>query len=320
MARPIHSPTKKNIDNTGLSTNTTAKYARFINKDGTPNVVRQGAGLFDRYSIYHFLINISNWKFLLLIFSYYMLINLLFAGIYFIFCQNHLIGLIKGTAFETFEEVYFFSSQTLTTVGYGRISPEGLITNTIASTEALIGILTLAIITGLLYGRFVKPKAYIRFSDHAVIAPFRDGKGLMFRMVPIKNARLSEISIQVTASMMVEENGKMINKVFALPLQFSTINILYLGWTVVHPINSDSPIAGMSFEDLEQIDFEFMIYLKAYDEDFSNTVIARTSYTYDEIINGAKFIPMYYDSPEGAGTLLDIRKLNDYTDSPESRI
>ncbi|RQO31578.1 Ion transport 2 domain protein [Taibaiella sp. KBW10] len=320
MAKPIHSPKKKNIDNTGLSTNATVKYARFINKDGTPNVVHQGANILDRYSIYHFLINISNWKFILLIFGYYMLINLLFAGIYYIFCLDHLIGLIKGTAFETFEEVYFFSSQTLTTVGYGRISPEGLVTNTIASTEALIGILTLAIITGLLYGRFVKPKAYIRFSDRAVIAPFQDGKGLMFRMVPIKNARLSEISVQVTASMMVEENGKTINKVFALPLQFSTINILYLGWTVVHPINNDSPIWGMSFADLEVVDFEFMIYLKAYDEDFSNTVISRTSYTYDEIVNGAKFVTMYYDSTEGAGTIIDMKKLHDYTETPESRI
>lgn len=316
----IHTPRKKDIVNTGLNSRATTKYARFINKDGSPNVVWRGSGIFDRYSIYHYLINISNWKFIILIFGYYMLINLLFAGIYYVFCQNHLLGLIKGTPFETFEEVYFFSSQTLTTVGYGRISPEGLLTNTIASTEALIGILTLAIITGLLYGRFVKPKAYIRYSDKAVIAPFQDGKGLMFRLLPIKNARLSEVVVQLTASMMIEENGKTINKYYTLPMQFNTINSLYLSWTIVHPINEDSPIWGMSQQELEEADFEFMVYLKAYDEDFSNTVISRTSYTYDEILNGAKFVPMYYDSEEGEGTIIDASKLNDYTEAPESRI
>lgn len=316
----IHKPGKKDIDNTGLNSRATTKYARFINKDGSPNVVWRGAGILDRYSIYHFLINIPNWKFILLIFGYYMLINLLFAGIYYVGCQNHLLGLIKGTPFETFEEVYFFSSQTLTTVGYGRISPEGLLTNTIASTEALIGILTLAIITGLLYGRFVKPKAYIRYSDNAVIAPFRDGKGLMFRLLPIKNARLSEVVVQLTASMMIEENGKTINKYYSLPMQFNTINSLYLSWTIVHPINEDSPIWGMNMRELEEADFEFMIYLKAYDEDFSNTVISRTSYTYEEILNGTKFIPMYYDSEEGEGTIIDTSKLNEVMETPESRI
>lgn len=316
----IRTPRKKDVANTGLNSSATTKYARFINKDGSPNIRWQGAGILHRYSVYHFLINISNWKFILLIFGYYMLINLIFAVIYYIFCQNHLLGLIKGTPFETFEEVYFFSSQTLTTVGYGRISPQGLVTNTIASTEALIGILTLAIITGLLYGRFVKPKAYIRYSDNAVIAPFQDGKGLMFRLLPIKNARLSEVKVQLTASMMVEENGKTINKYYNLPLQFGTINSLYLSWTVVHPINEDSPIWGMSMEDLVKADFEFIIYLKAFDEDFSNTVISHTSYTYEDILNGHKFIPMYLDSPDGEGTIIDVRKLNEYIETPESRI
>mgnify|MGYP003582693801 CR=1 FL=1 len=316
----IHMPRKKDIVNTGLNSRATTKYARFINKDGSPNVVWRGSGILDRYSIYHYLINIPNWKFIILIFGYYMLINLLFAGIYYVFCQNHLLGLIKGTTFETFEEVYFFSSQTLTTVGYGRISPEGLLTNTIASTEALIGILTLAIITGLLYGRFVKPKAYIRYSDKAVIAPFQDGNGLMFRLLPIKNARLSEVEVKLTASMMIEENGKTINKYYTLPMQFSTINSLYLSWTIVHPINEDSPIWGMNQQELEEADFEFMVYLKAYDEHFSNTVISRTSYTYDEILNGAKFVPMYYDSEEGEGTIIDASKLNETMETPESRI
>ncbi len=303
---------KKAIDNTGLNTSTEAKYARFVNKDGTANIVTRGTAFFNKFGVYNFLINLSSWKFAVLILAFYTLINLLFAVIYYLFCLPYLRGIEIGSPIETFEEVYFFSSQTLTTVGYGRISPSGFFTNTIASFEALTGILTLAIITGLLYGRFGRPKAYIRFSTHALIAPFRQGKAMMFRVAPIKNATLSEVNIKMAASMMVEENGKMINKYFDLPLQFDTINTLYISWTVVHPIDENSPINNLTSSDLRDADFELVIYLKAFDEDYSSTVIARTSYTWDEIVNGAKFVPVFFDSPEGKGTIVDLRKLNQF--------
>lgn len=301
---------KKQVDNTGLNSALTAKFARFINKDGSANVVNRHTGFFSRFSIYNFLINIPGWKFALLVFAFYTLINFLFALVYYFFCVPYLQGIIVGTTLETFEETYFFSSQTLTTVGYGRISPVGFFANTVASLEALIGILTLAIITGLLYGRFVKPKAYVRFSHHAVVAPFKEGQALMFRMAPVKNARLSEVSVQVTGSMMLEENGKMINRYFPLPLQFDTLNTLYLSWTVVHPLNEESPLYHLSSKDMQQADLEVIVFFKAFDEDFANTVIARSSYTYDEIVHGAKFIPVFHDSPEGGGTIVDMSKLD----------
>lgn len=308
------------VDNTGLNTSVTSKFARFINKDGSANVVNRAGSIFDKYSIYNFLINLKGWKFVVLVLGFYTVINFLFATIYYFFCIAHLRGLETGTPLETFEEAYFFSSQTLTTVGYGRISPVGFITNTIASIEALVGILTLAIITGLLYGRFVKPRAYIRFSKHAIIGPFKGGKAVMFRLAPIKNAMLSEVSIQVTASMLVNENGYSGYRYYSLPLQFNTINSLHISWTVVHPINEESPIFNLSMQELEESDFEMMIYLKAFDEDFSNTVIARTSYTFDEFVNGAKFIPVYYESPEGKGTIVELSKLHEYRHHPESAI
>ncbi len=300
---------KKIVDNTGLNSSVTSKYARFVNKDGSANVVNK-ASFFSRFSVYHYLINMPGWKFVLLVFTFYTAINFLFAVIYYLFCVPQLQGIITGTTLETFEETYFFSSQTLTTVGYGRISPVGFFANMIASLEALIGILTLAIITGLLYGRFVKPKAYVRFSKEAVLAPFKDGKAFMFRLAPIKNAKLSEVSIQVTCSLMVQEDGKMVNRYFALPLQFGTLNTLYLSWTVVHPINEESPFFNLAEKDMQDADMEIIVFLKAFDEDFSNTVIARTSYTYDEIVFGAKYIPIFYDSPEGKGTIVELEKLD----------
>lgn len=300
----------KDIDNTGLSTKTDIRGPRFITKDGKANVIKKGVSYYDRFSIYHYMLNLPNWKFILYVFGFYTTINFLFACFYFLFCLGHLQGVILGSRWENFEEAYFFSSQTLTTVGYGRISPVGLLTNTIASLEALIGIMALAIITGLLYGRFVKPKAYLRFSKDAVIAPFKDGMALMMRVTPIKNTSLTDVSVQVTCSLLVEEDGKRTYKFYPLLLQFSNINSLYLNWTIVHPIDAESPLYGLVEKDIADADVEIVVYLKAFDEHFSSTVIARTSYTYDEIVFNAKFERMYYDTE--SGTVLEVDKLNSY--------
>ena len=115
----------------------------------------------------------------------------------------------------------------------------------------------------------------------------------MFRLTPIKNATLSEVQIHVSCSMMENVDGNKISKYYELPLQMNLIHTLFISWTVVHPINEDSPLYGLSFKDLEELDFEMLVYFKAFDEGFSNTVMCRTSYTYDEIINGAKFVPVY---------------------------
>lgn len=301
---------KRKIDNSGFTTSAGKKSARFINKDGTANVHFKGLTFLDSINVYQYLINVSNLTFIIWVMAFYTVINCFFALIYYLFCLDNLSGLIKGSALENFEEAYFFSSQTLTTVGYGRVSPVGLFTNTVASLEALIGILTLAIITGLLYGRFVKPRAYIRFSQNALIAPFKGGKALMFRIAPFKNARLAEVNVSVTCSMLVEEDGKLNPRYFQLPLQFDNINSLYISWTVVHPIDEESPLYNLSAIELAEADCEIMIFIKAFDEDFSNTVMARSSYTANEIIEGAKFVPIFSD--ELHGTVVEPSKLNKY--------
>jgi inward rectifier potassium channel len=303
----------KNIDNSGFGTSVNQKFARFINKDGTHNVIHQGRPLSETNSLYSKLINMAWWRFLLLIFTFYFSINLVFALIYYWFCIPNLLGLIKGSNWQNFQEAYFFSAQTLTTVGYGRISPVGFFTNTVSATEALIGILTLAINTGLLYGRFVKPKAHIKFSHNAIIAPFKDGKALMLRLAPIKNASLSQMMVRVTGSLMLEdENGKHINKFFNLPLQIETLDTFVTIWTVVHPIDIDSPLWNMSQEQMEKTELEILVFVRAYDEDFSSTVVKRTSYTYEEIIYGAKFKPAYYEDPNGKGSIVEHQKINEF--------
>ena len=126
-------------------------------------------------------------------------------------------GTHTSSSFEQFAEAFFFSSQAFTVGGYGRIEAGNLLINAICALEAFLGLLTLAVITGLLYGRFSRPKAYLRFSDNALLAPYRDIAALMLRVVPFKNTVLTDAEAKVSLGLIVEENGKLVNKFYQLP-------------------------------------------------------------------------------------------------------
>jgi inward rectifier potassium channel len=134
----------------------------------------------------------------------------------------------------------------------------------------------------------------------------------MFRTAPYKNNLLLDAEVKLTLGMRVFRNGEEKNEFYTLKVEIGKINALLLNWTIVHPINEDSPIYGMSLEELKEARAEIIVFLKAFDEGFANTVIARTSYTADEIIEGGKFKPMYERSTTGDATLLHIDRLNDY--------
>lgn len=210
-------------------------------------------------------------------------------------------------------KAYFFSAQTFTTVGYGNMSPEGFVTSALAATEAMIGLLYFAIATGLFYGRFSRPKAFIKFSHNAVIAPYQDGNALMVRLAPYKNTNLIDAEARMTLGMSVEENGNMVNKFYSLGMEMNKINALTLSWTLVHPITEDSPLFGFKKEDFNSTEGEVIIYLNAFDDVFSNIVATGTSYTFDEILYGAKFDMMYTDNEDNTKTLLYLDMLNSYS-------
>lgn len=305
--------TQKSETNTGYSTTSNSDAGRFFNrKTGNPNVSKTGLGLFEHYSWYHTLLEMPTAKFLLLLFGVYIILNLLFACIYYIIGVEHLSGIPRTYNLQEFSEVFFFSTQTFTTVGYGRISPSGFLTSAVATFEAFLGLLSFALATGLFYGRFSRPKAYLRFSDIGLIAPYQNGKALMVRMSPFKNNSLSQLEAKLTLALRVEENNKTVNKFFDLPLEIANVSALALSWTLVHPINEDSPLYGMTEEELYNTRLEVMVFVKAFDEVFSNTVVTRYSYTKEEIIWGAKYKPMFKPSPDGSKTILDLSKLNDY--------
>lgn len=299
-------------DATGFGANSDNSAGRFVNRDGKSNVEKRGISLPQRYSWYHTMLSLPRWKFFLFIFSGYILINLIFATIYFFIGTDHFGGIAKGNAVHNFVESFFFSAQTFTTVGYGRISPVGYLASAVAAFEAFLGLMGFALATGLMYGRFVKPKAYLRFSDIALVSPYRDGTGLMFRIVPYKNNALTDVEVKVTIGMRETEGGKHTNRFYNLDLEFSKVNALSLSWTIVHPINEQSPLYGFTEENFRNIYLEMLVFVKAFDEDYSNTVVTRTSYINNEIVYGGRFRLMYHPDKERKTTILQVDLLNEY--------
>lgn len=311
LLRKINTKAKAEI-NTGFGANASDYGGRFVNKDGNANIEKHGIGFLERTSWYHSMLALPRWKFFSAIFIFFIVINVLFALIYYAIGVNHLDGMVAHSTVEKFAEAFFFSCQTFTTVGYGRINPIGYSASTVAAFEALIGLLNFALVTGLLYGRFARPKAYLKFSENALIAPYQDITALMFRIAPYKNTTLLDAETKVNLAMSVEENGKMVNKFFPLTLEFNTVTALTLSWTIVHPITDASPFYKFTEEDFKNTKGEILVFLKAFDDMFSNTVVSRTSYTFSEIIFGAKFKPMFKTSEDNKKTILHLGKLNSF--------
>lgn len=249
----------------------------------------------------------------MMILLFYTCINLFFAFIYFSIGVHHLMGVDSNMSLsEQFMEAFFFSSQTLTTVGYGHVAPTGMLTNSIASTESLIGILVFALVTGLMYGRFSRPRAYLLFSDVLLVAPFKDSKALMFRISSYKNNNLTDVEANVTVALHIKENDKMVTRFYPMPLEISKINSLALSWTIVHYINEESPLYNFSKDDLIDAKMELIVAIKAFDDHFSNIVQQRTSYTHQQLVYGAKFLPMFERSVNGQHTILELDRINSH--------
>jgi len=295
----------------GFGNNPTVNNQRMLNPDGSSNVRRKGLPFFRSSDVYNYLITMSWSKFCLLILISYMVINSLFAVIYMSAGMENLNGTNGKTNLEHFLDAFFFSAQTISTVGYGHISPRGVLTSSIAAFESMMGLLAFALATGLLYGRFSRPTAKILYSRNMLVAPYRDGKGLMFRLANYRSNQLIEIEVQVLLSMNNEEKGNNVRKFFQLELERNRIGLLTLSWTIVHAIDENSPIYGLTADDLDKSDAEFLIMLKAFDDTFSQTVHSRTSYQNEEMVWDAKFKPVFKPDENGIFTI-DLSLISKY--------
>jgi len=307
-----HTPIKSNED-TGFGTNPDSYGGRFVNRDGTFNVRKEGFPFYRRFSLFHSMLNMPSWKFYGTLFAFYLTVNFLFACIYYFIGGRQFQGIIGNGSEGTFKEMFFFSTETFTTVGYGRVNPVGDFANGVAAIESMLGLLSFAIATGLLYGRFSKPKAFLFFSRQALISPYHKEKALMFRFASYKDHHtLTNLEIKVIAAMVIHEHGKSVYKFYDLALERSHVESLPMNWTVVHPINADSPLFEYSAEDLKKADLEIYVSLRGFDDVYSNIVQQRTSYTYNEILFDRKFVPMYHESADGRTTIVELDRLHEH--------
>ena len=308
-------PLLKTNNDTGFGTNAASYGGRFINRDGTFNLRKEGVSMLERYSIYHHMLTMPRWKFVGLIFCFYFVINLVYTTLYLLAGSDQLTGVIATTPWGKIKEAFFFSTETFTTVGYGRVNPVGDWANLIAAIEAVSGFLSFALATGLIFGRFARPHSFLLFSDLALISPYKDMTALMFRFAPYKdNHTLTDVQIRVNVGLKVQVDGNAEYRYYDLTLERNKVESLPMNWTVVHPIDSQSPFLGFSREDMEAADVELYVLIRGFDDVYSNFVQQRTSYTYDEIKFNGKFIPMYRESEDGKTTILELNKLNAYED------
>ena len=307
-------PFSKQNNDTGFASNSSDTGGRFINKDGSFNLVKEGMAFNKRFSIFNDMLNLPLWKFIAVIFIFFIIINLLFASVYYFIGPHQFDGLVPGThGWQFFKDIFYFSTQTFTTVGYGHMSPIGDAANIVAGIEALSGFLSLAIATGLIYGRFSKPRSYLMFCEQALVSPYKGGTAIMFRFVGYKDKHtLTDVEIKVNTGLLVSENDKTDYKYFSLALERSRVETLPMSWTVVHPIDENSPFFGFTEADMKAADVELYVNVRGYDDVFSNTVLHRTSYTYNEILFGRKFIPMYHESEDGKTTIMELQKLDEH--------
>lgn len=282
---------------------------RFVNRDGSFNIRKTGYPAWERVSVYSTLLRLPWHKFLGLLILTYFSINVLFTIAYLLVGMDELEGFRHSSWSDKLLETFFFSTQTFTTVGYGRVNPVGIGANIIASIETMMGWIFFALVTGMYYGRFTRPRAFLRFAEHALIAPYRGGQALMIRVAPFKDDHhLNNADLSVTAALL-QDNAY---HFYSLKLERNHVDALTTNWTIVHPINQESPLHGLNLEEMAKADLEVYVTLTGFDHIFSSTVISRTSYTFREIIPNARFLPMYHMSKDGSTTILELNKLGAY--------
>ena len=291
----------------GLTQQYTGPLLRAINKDGSFNVRRRGTrGL---ANIYMYLVSLSWPRFLGLVALTYLLVNVLFATVYVALGPGALRLVEENMGLGSFAVAFFFSVHTLTTVGYGDVYPLGLAPNLIAATEAALGLMGFALATGLLFARFSRPNAQLIFSDRMVVAPYRDGLSLQFRIANRRHNVLTDVQADMMLMTVEQDAQGQLRRNFAeLKLERTKIFFLALTWTVVHPLDSSSPLFGKSAADLERLQAEVLILIRGYDDSFTQVVNTRYSYRWEEIEWSAKFAPAFDVAP-GGHIVLDLGRV-----------
>lgn len=290
---------------------------RFLNRDGTFNVRRQNVGL-QGFNLYGELLTVSWGQFFALMGLAYLGLNAAFAGVYNALGPTALSEM-PAAGLPRFLACFFFSVQTFGTIGFGHVYPKSTAGDMVVTVEAFVGLLGVALATGILFARFSRPSHRVLFSDQAVLAPYQGGQALMFRVMNGHRTQLIDLSAEVTfshfetfapdTSGMPAGESRRVRRFYPLPLERARVTFFPTSWTVVHPINPESPLWQQTPDSLRADDAELLVVLRATDDASQQTIHARSSYKVDEMVWNARFQPIH--SKDAAGHLrVDVARLS----------
>ncbi|HEX2864246.1 MAG TPA: ion channel [Deinococcales bacterium] len=287
---------------------------RFLNKDGSFNVRREGLSGIGSLNAYYFMLTIPWSAFFGLLAVAFLVVNLAFAGLFSLAGPGGLHG-DEGAPGGPFVRNFFFSVHTLATIGYGNVYPASLATNVIVMVEAFLGLLGVALSTGLFFARFARPATRVLFSRHAIVAPYRGGRGFMLRVVNGLRNQVIDVQALLTLSLFETVNGKRVRRFHTLPLERDGVTFMPLAWTIVHPIDPDSPLWGLDEASFREAQPEFDVVLRGLDDRLFQTVHARTSYRADEVAWGRRFSAKFVRGRVNA-VAVDVRRLHLHEPAP----
>lgn len=270
---------------------------------------RRGLGILEAIPLYHFLLTMTWPWFLALVGLFYLGLNLAFSVAFVALGPDAISGMVTDSLGERLWEAFFFSVHTASTLGYGNLVPTSFAANILVTVEALAGLLSFGLVSGLMFARFARPTARVLFSDVAVVAPYGDQKAFEFRIINRRTTQISDLSARVIfARRKPDGHGRSYEE---LDLERTKVAFFPLAWTIVHPIGEDSPLFGLGARELEACEAEFLVLLQGFDETFAQSVHARSSYRADEVVHGACFVDMFDHDAEGGEISVDVSRLHD---------
>lgn len=286
------------------------KQIRSLQRDGTMNLDRRSFQKTLFGDLYHVLMSSSWVKLLGMITGLFLMINLFFGTAYFLAGDQALEGMEAAAGWAHWLECVFFSVQTFATIGYGKLSPLSLIAHLLVTLEALIGLLSVAMMTGMIFSRFSRPTARVLFSENLLITEIDSQPSLVFRMANVRLNQIVEARVRVVLLQTeTTAEGQSFREFYELVLERSNSPLFSMSWTVIHPIDSESPLYGKTREQILNSDMEFMVTLNGTDDTFLQSVYSRKAYTVEDILWNVHFADMISRTPEGR-LHVDISAIN----------
>lgn len=278
---------------------------------GAPGIVKIGLETRSFDDIYHYLMEASWARLFVIIGAIYLGTNAIFATLY-VLAGDSITGAEKGSLSDAF----FFSVQTLSTVGYGVMSPKGFIGGTLVTFEAFVGLLGMAMASGLMFSKFARPTARVIFSAKVIVTT-RNGKPcLVMRMANGRGNEIVEATLRVSVlKPEVTAEGERMRRFHDLVLTRSQTPLFTLTWMVIHEITETSPLFGETEASLREMNVRLIVTLTGIDSTFAQTVHARTSYFAEDIVWGGRFVDVTSQLPDGR-LQVDYTKFNEVVIDP----